>query len=217
MTPCPLSGLRLRFGMNLAIVRGLRLRPGARAWSPPGVGQGTGACAAPCPLQPLTPRWTAIPCGGRVPSGVPCLPLPSRGIGQRPPAVPALPGRACGRRRSFRPCGAAISSAPCRACACEAGCRARAGMSCVRRRKGGATNPPLLIRFSPEGHTACQGLQRAAGCSVPFVPVGASFWACTLFLPRAGHMTSVRAASELPPLRAAISSAPCRACAFEAG
>ena len=84
---CP--GLRLRLGMNLAIVLGLRLRPGdlfcvVGLRLQPGTGglvslaaasarypsvvacaarrQGSGACAAPCPLQPLTPRWDSPPC-----------------------------------------------------------------------------------------------------------------------------------------------------------
>ena len=92
-------------------------RSGWVAYAAGGRGQGAGACAAPCPLRPRTPRWGQPSLTGS--RGTPVVPLVSslpRGSGRSASRCPAWTRdeRPSGVGASA-PVGAAISSAPCRA------------------------------------------------------------------------------------------------------
>ena len=113
--------------------------------------QGAGACAAPCPLRPPTPRWAAIPDGQHDYTGNALCPLPAawqRAFGL--PLSRAHAGRASVRRRSFRPFrgGDLLRALP-------------------RLRWETSRSPFFPIRGQPSPHAGRNGFPLLIPCTVP--------------------------------------------------
>lgn len=102
----PPTGRRASFFFSSFFVVGWRLRPGIRAWSPPGEGQGV---RGGTPLHPLRPPYSPCPCGGGRLCRMSCTLSAARRRGQSARIFP-LRGRYARLLRRSRVAG--IASAP---------------------------------------------------------------------------------------------------------